>query len=60
MLAHTTEQVLPLSGCRCPDWLEVGCRAAAELDIGIQATAVWIGVEVQNGLRRRWKFGRSP
>lgn len=44
--AHPTEQVLPLSRCRCPDRLEV-CSRPAELDIGVAATPVRIGVEVQ-------------
>src|SRR5258707_15213422 len=44
--AHPTEQVLPLSRCRCPDRLEV-CSPPAKLDIGVAATPVRIGVEVQ-------------
>src|SRR5260221_5512549 len=44
--AHPTEQVLPLSRCRCPDRLEV-CSRPAKLDIGVAATPVRIGVEVQ-------------
>src|SRR5258706_15717387 len=44
--AHPTEQVLPLSRCRCPDRLE-GRSPPAELDIGVAATPVPIGGEVQ-------------
>jgi hypothetical protein len=50
MSAYTTEQVLPLGGCRCPDRLEVCSRPATELDIGIEAPAVWIDVKVQKRL----------
>ncbi|MGH9919602.1 MAG: hypothetical protein ACRD6W_12150 [Nitrososphaerales archaeon] len=44
---YATKQVLPLSRCRRPDRLEICSRPAAELDIGVEATPIWVGVEVQ-------------
>jgi hypothetical protein len=38
---------LPLGGCGCPNRLEVGGRPASELHIGVEATADWVGVEVE-------------
>jgi hypothetical protein len=48
--AHTTQQFLSLRRCRCPDRLEVCSRPAAEPDIGVEPTSIWIGVKVQERL----------
>jgi hypothetical protein len=50
MLANPAQQVLALGGCRCPNGLEVAPRPASEPYIGVQATAVWIDVEVEERL----------
>ena len=40
LFAHTAEQVLSLSGRRCPNGLEVCQRPTAKLDISVEATPV--------------------
>jgi hypothetical protein len=50
MLTNPAQQVLAFGGCRCPNGLEVGGRPASELHIGVQATAVSVGVEVEERL----------
>lgn len=50
MLADPTQQVLALGRGGGPHGLEVSGGTASQLHIGVQATTVWIGVEVQERL----------
>ena len=50
LFVHPTEQVLPLSGRRCPNWLEVCQRPTAKLDISVEATPVRTVMEMEEWL----------
>src|SRR5918995_1852551 len=49
VLANPAQQVFALGRCGCPNRLEVG-RGPAKFHIRVEATAGWIGVEVEERL----------